>query len=205
MKDPASDVLLIFTRNPELGKVKTRLAKGVGAENALTIYKTLLEHTRDVVLQINCSKRVGYSVKVRSKDIWPSDVFEKFEQEGEDLGDRMYRAFAKAYQDNFSKVMIVGSDLYDLRSEHIEAAFEALDSHEVVIGPAQDGGYYLLGMRSLVKDVFYNKNWGQDTVFEATLKDLEGYSVHQLETLNDIDHAEDLKGYLAFEKYLKED
>jgi rSAM/selenodomain-associated transferase 1 len=205
MSDPSSDVLLIFTRNPELGKVKTRLAKGVGAENALTIYKTLLEHTKNVVSQINCTKRVGYSVKVRQLDMWSSDVFEKFEQEGEDLGDRMYRAFAKAYQDNFSKVMIVGSDLYDLQPNHIEAAFEALDSNEVVIGPAQDGGYYLLGMRSIVKDVFYNKKWGEDTVFEATMKDLEGYTVHQLETLNDIDQAKDLMGYPAFEKYFKKD
>lgn len=205
MSNPSSDVLIIFTRNPELGKVKTRLAKGVGDENALTIYKTLLEHTRDVVSQINCTKRVGYSVKVRPTDIWPSEDFDKFEQEGEDLGDRMYRAFAKAYQDNFSKVLIVGSDLYDLRPQHIEAAFEALNSHEVVIGPAQDGGYYLLGMRSLVKDVFYNKKWGGDTVFKSTMKDLKGYSVHQLETLNDIDHAQDLKGYPAFEQYLKED
>ena len=205
MSDPSSDVLIIFTRNPELGKVKTRLAKGVGAENALSIYKTLLEHTRDVVSQINCTRRVGYSVKIRPTDIWPSEDFEKFEQEGDDLGDRMYRAFAKAHQDKFSKVLIVGSDLYDLQPKHIEAAFEALDSHEVVIGPAQDGGYYLLGMRNIIKEVFYNKPWGGDTVFEATMKDLEGYSVHQLETLNDIDYAEDLKGYPAFEKYLKKD
>ncbi|MFT5750644.1 MAG: rSAM/selenodomain-associated transferase 1 [Flavobacteriales bacterium] len=199
-----SDILLIFTRNPELGKVKTRLAKGVGAENALTIYKTLLEHTKNVVSQINCTKRVGYSVKVRPNDIWEAGIFEKFLQEGEDLGDRMYHAFAKAYQDNYTKVLIVGSDLYDLCPKHIEDAFEALETHDVVIGPAQDGGYYLLGMRSLLKDVFYKKTWGGDTVFETTMKDLEGYSIHQLETLNDIDHAEDLQGYPAFEKYLKD-
>lgn len=200
-----SDILLIFTRNPELGKVKTRLAKGVGAENALTIYKTLLEHTKNVVSQINCTKRVGYSVKVRPTDIWEAGTFEKFLQEGDDLGDRMYHAFAKAYQDNYSKVLIVGSDLYDLKPKHIEEAFEALETNEAVIGPAQDGGYYLLGMRGLIKDVFYKKAWGGDTVFEATMKDLEGYSVHQLETLNDIDHSEDLEGYPAFEKYLKDE
>jgi rSAM/selenodomain-associated transferase 1 len=200
-----SNILLIFTRNPELGKVKTRLAKGVGAENALTIYKTLLQHTKNVVSQINCTKRVGYSVKVRPNDIWEADIFEKFLQEGDDLGHRMYHAFAKAYQDNYSKVLIVGSDLYDLKPKHIEEAFEALETNEAVIGPAQDGGYYLLGMRGLIKDVFYKKAWGGDTVLEATMKDLEGYSVQQLATLNDIDHAEDLEGYPAFEKYLKDE
>lgn len=204
MPQTASDVLLIFTRNPELGKVKTRLAKGVGEENALTIYKMLLEHTKNVVSKINCTKRVGYSVEVRPKDIWEASAFEKFQQEGEDLGDRMYHAFAKAYADNFVNVIIVGSDLYDLRSKHIEEAFAALDTHDAVIGPAQDGGYYLLGMRHLIKDVFYNKTWGSDTVFEATMKNLKDYSVHQLETLNDIDHAEDLRGYPTFEGYLKD-
>jgi rSAM/selenodomain-associated transferase 1 len=202
MADHSSNVLLIFTRNPELGKVKTRLAKGVGEENALTIYKTLLEHTKNVVSKINCTKRVGYSVAIRPNDIWESNAFEKFQQRGADLGDRMYHAFAKAFQDNYSKVLIVGSDLYDLRPKHIEEAFTALDSNDVVIGPAQDGGYYLLGMRNLIKDVFYQKEWGGDTVFEATLGDLRAYSIYQLETLNDIDHAEDLQGYPAFEHYL---
>lgn len=204
MADHSSNVLLIFTRNPELGKVKTRLAKGVGEENALTIYKTLLEHTKNVVSKINCTKRVGYSVAIRPNDIWESNAFEKFQQQGADLGDRMYHAFAKAFQDNYSKVLIVGSDLYDLRPKHIEEAFTALDSNDVVIGPAQDGGYYLLGMRNLIKDVFYQKEWGGDTVFEATLGDLKACSVYQLETLNDIDHAEDLQGYPAFEHYLKD-
>ncbi len=197
-----NNLLLIFTRNPELGKVKTRLAQGVGQENALEIYKILLQHTKDMVKQVDCVKRVGYSVQVRENDIWDRDTFEKFEQHGEDLGDRMYHAFAKAYQDGFENILIVGSDLFDLRPEHIDNAFAALKTNDVVIGPAQDGGYYLLGMSSLIKEVFYNKDWGTETVFKDTLADLTNHTVHQLETLNDIDYAEDLKPYEAFAKYV---
>ncbi|MEP0262483.1 TIGR04282 family arsenosugar biosynthesis glycosyltransferase [Dokdonia sp.] len=197
-----NNLLLIFTRNPELGKVKTRLAKGVGQENALTIYKQLLQHTHDIVIQNNCNKRVGYSVKVRDHDIWESSSFEKFAQEGDDLGQRMEDAFKKAFLDGYKKVIIVGSDLYDLRPRHIEEAFTALSTHKAVIGPAKDGGYYLLGMQQHIPSVFKQKEWGSDTVLESTLNDLKSYTVHTLEELNDIDFAEDLKPYPEFSKYI---
>lgn len=198
-----SRLLLIFTRNPELGKVKSRLAKGVGEENALAIYKTLLEHTRDVVRQVDCTRRVGYSVKVREEDVWDNTHFEKFKQEGDDLGIRMHQAFEKAFADGYQKVLIVGSDLFDLRPEHIEQAFTALETNDAVIGPAEDGGYYLLGMNTLNKAVFYNKTWGGETVFKQTIADLSDLTVHQLATLNDIDYAEDLQPYPEFAHYLK--
>ncbi len=198
----SENLLLIFTRNPELGKVKTRLAQGVGKENALAIYKTLLEHTRDVLMQVDCVRRVGYSVRVREDDIWDEKHFEKFEQEGQDLGVRMYNAFAKAYSDGYKNVLIIGSDLFDLRPKHIEEAFTALQHNEVVIGPAKDGGYYLLGMKTLIKDIFYNKQWGSESVLKDTMSDLKSYKVQQLEVLNDIDYAEDLAPYPAFAHYL---
>ncbi|WP_405227007.1 TIGR04282 family arsenosugar biosynthesis glycosyltransferase [Dokdonia sp. Asnod1-B02] len=197
------NIVLIFTRNPELGKVKSRLAKGVGQENALEIYKKLLSHTKDVVSTLTCTKRVGYSVKVRDNDMWDNAIFEKFQQEGEDLGVRMYKAFEKAFADGYDNVLIVGSDLYDLRASHINEAFDALHSNDAVIGPAQDGGYYLLGMSKLIKEVFYNKEWGGDTVFKSTMDNLATVKTHQLETLNDIDFAEDLKPYAEFAQYLQ--
>ncbi|WP_405251573.1 TIGR04282 family arsenosugar biosynthesis glycosyltransferase [Dokdonia sp. Asnod3-C12] len=198
-----NNLLLIFTRNPELGKVKSRLAKGVGQENALEIYKTLLSHTKDVVATLNCTKRVGYSVQVRPDDMWDNAIFEKFQQEGEDLGVRMHNAFDQAFTDGYDNVLIVGSDLFDLRASHINEAFDALQSNDAVIGPAQDGGYYLLGMNKLVKEVFYNKEWGGDTVFKSTMDNLATVKTHQLETLNDIDFAEDLKPYAEFAQYLQ--
>lgn len=194
--------LLIFTRNPELGKVKSRLAQGVGQENALEIYKKLLQHTHDVVTQVNCNRWIGYSVTVRTNDLWENTLFKKFQQEGDDLGARMENAFKKAIAAGHKKVLIVGSDLYDLRAHHITQAFKALDTNDVVIGPAQDGGYYLLGMTTLLPHLFKNKSWGTASVFKDTMADIAALKTHQLETLNDIDYASDLKPYPVFQKYI---
>jgi rSAM/selenodomain-associated transferase 1 len=189
------NLILIFTRNPELGKCKTRLAKTIGNENALTIYKMLLQHTADVVEQINCDKAVYYSVKVRTDDIWDNSIYKKHQQSGSDLGFRMQNAFSKSFNAGYEKILIVGSDLYDLKPVHITKAFESLDNYDVTIGPAEDGGYYLLGMKSLQPNIFENKNWGTETVRKDTLNDLKNKSVFQLEELNDIDLYEDLKNY----------
>lgn len=199
----SENLLLIFTRNPELGKVKTRLAGGVGDKNALEIYKILLQHTKEVVSQIDCALRVGYSVQIRDNDIWDETTFEKFKQEGEDLGLRMHNAFVKGFKDGYKNILIIGSDLYDLEPKHLNQAFSALENNELVIGPAQDGGYYLLGMNALNKKVFYTKEWGTETVLTDTLNDLKEKKTHQLEVLNDIDYAEDLMPYPIFKKYLK--
>jgi len=189
------NLILIFTRNPELGKCKTRLAKTIGDENALTIYKILLQHTANVVEQIDCDKAVYYSVKVRENDIWDNLIYQKYQQQGNDLGLRMQHAFANSFIAGYEKVLIVGSDLYDLKPKHIQKAFDNLDNHNVTIGPAEDGGYYLLGMKTLHPNIFENKQWGTETVRKDTLNDLKSQSVFLLEELNDIDLYEDLKKY----------
>ena len=186
------NLLLIFTRNPELGKAKTRLAKTVGDETALAIYKFLLEKTRDVSSQVNSDKAVYYSVKIRDNDIWDKSIFQKHQQSGEDLGIRMQNAFKNGFEAGYEKVMIIGSDLYDLSSKNIEKAFIELDKNDVVIGPAEDGGYYLLGMNSLEKNVFKNKEWGTETVRKDTLTDLIDRKVKLLAIKNDIDVYEDI-------------
>ncbi len=196
------NLLLIFTRNPEIGKCKTRLAKTIGAENALSIYKTLLEHTVKTTSNIPCEKAVYYSVKIRENDIWDNEVFKKYLQNGTDLGLRMKNAFKTSFENNYHKVLIIGSDLYDLEPKHIQKAFKELDHNDVVIGPAQDGGYYLLGMKELHPNIFENKNWGTATVREETLNDLKTKKVAQLEMLNDIDVYDDIKEYPAFKPYL---
>ncbi len=200
-KKNQDNLLLIFTRNPELGKVKSRLAKSIGQKNALDIYIKLLQHTHDVVIQNNATKRVGYSETIGEHDIWEGTLFEKFAQEGEDLGQRIENAFRQAFSDGYKKVIIIGSDLYDLRPYHIDQAFTALSQADTVIGPAKDGGYYLLGMTTMIPGVFKNKKWGEDSVLKDTLKDLESFSVEVLEELNDIDHVEDLRPYPEFNIY----
>ncbi len=188
-----SKLVIIFVRNPELGKVKTRLAKTIGDASALEIYKLLLNHTETTVHNLDCDKAIYYSEEIKDIDIWDASIYQKHLQKGNDLGERMQNAFEQAFNNNYDKVVIVGSDLYDLRASHIEEAFECLDQNDAVLGPAEDGGYYLLGQKVLNTRIFLNKSWGTSSVLAATLCDLEHKSVHLLEKLNDIDTFEDLK------------
>ena len=126
-------------------------------------------------------------------DFCEEKIFEKKLQKGVDLGERMQHAFETAFEQGYQKVLIIGSDLFDLKSIHITTAFDALENHDLTIGPSLDGGYYLLGMKELYPAVFKNKKWGTDSILENTLKDLQQQNVKLLEALNDIDTFEDLQ------------
>jgi len=196
------NLIITFTRNPELGKVKSRLAKSIGEASALEVYKFLLEHTKHVLSKLACDRAVYYSVKIREDDIWDSETFSKHQQFGDDLGARMQNAFENGFKKGYEKIIIVGSDLYDLNTKIINQAFKALDTNDSVIGPAEDGGYYLLGMKTLNPSVFDIENWGTETVYKQTISKLTS-SLYVLKTLNDIDYVEDLKPYDIFNKFLK--
>ncbi|MDX6746530.1 TIGR04282 family arsenosugar biosynthesis glycosyltransferase [Polaribacter sp. PL03] len=198
----SKNLLLIFTRNPELGKAKTRLAKTVGDETALDIYKFLLKRTRAIASKVSSDKAVYYSVKIRENDIWDAAIFQKHQQVGEDLGIRMLNAFKNGFSAGYEKVLIIGSDLYDLTPETVDHAFASLDTNDVVLGPAEDGGYYLLGMNSLHENVFKNKDWGTETVRASTLTDLKDKKVLLLSELNDVDVFEDIEHHPAFQQFI---
>jgi len=194
---------IVFVRNPELGKVKTRLAKTIGDKKALNIYILLLKHTESVLQKVSSDKVVYYSEEIQNNDLWSDRCFQKKLQKGNDLGERMQHAFEMAFKEGYEKVVIVGSDLFDLKSAHIENAFKALENHNLVIGPSLDGGYYLLGMKVLHPAVFKNKQWGTDSVLETTLKNLEQENVKLLEALNDIDTFDDLQRHPELLKKIK--
>ncbi|MBP0903504.1 TIGR04282 family arsenosugar biosynthesis glycosyltransferase [Mariniflexile gromovii] len=197
--------LIVFTRNPELGKCKTRLAKTVGDKSALEIYKHLLKYTANIAKNTNADKYVFYSETIQKNDLWDASIFRKKLQEGPDLGEKMQNAFSYVFSLGYQKVIIIGSDLLDLTPKHIQLAFEALDKNNVVIGPAKDGGYYLLGMTSINQNLFKNKAWGTSTVLKDTLNELQKSNVFLLEELNDIDTFEDMEHYQELEKYYKND
>lgn len=199
----SKNLLLIFTRNPELGKCKTRLAKTVGDVNALEIYKFLLNHTVAITKNLKVTKQVYYSECIWENDVWGNVNFQKKIQEGADLGVRMENAFQNGFNAGFEKIIVIGSDMYDLSSSDIENAFVQLDKLDFIIGPAEDGGYYLLGMKILEPSVFIDKNWGTDTVLIDTLKNLENKKIGFLEIRNDIDVYEDIKDTPAFKPFLK--
>ncbi len=202
LKLKEKNLLMIFTRNPELGKCKTRLAATIGDQAALEIYKFLLEHTASITQDLNVTKEVHYSIKIRKNDLWDGSIYSKKQQIGEDLGLRMEYAFKQGFSEGYQKIIIIGSDMYDLSKKDLEEAFDALNNYDYVIGPAEDGGYYLFGMKSLNSQVFKNKTWGTETVLQDTLKDLEKQNVKLLEERNDVDYYEDIKDIAAFQKFL---
>ena len=167
------NLLIIFTRNPELGKVKTRLAKSVGNKTALEIYKFLLDKTKEVTQGLSCDKVIYYSEELTQNDIWNPTIYKKEIQFGSDLGAKMENAFEVGFKNDYENVLVIGSDLYDLNPSHINEAFDKLEQHDVVIGPALDGGYYLLGLKKVYPEIFKNKSWGTSSVRKDTLKNLE--------------------------------
>ena len=198
-----NNLLIIFARNPELGKVKTRLSATIGDDAALNIYKFLLEHTVSVTKDLKVEKQVHYSVKVRAHDIWDNTVYHKKQQYGKDLGDRMEYAFQQGFIEGFENIILIGSDLYDLSQLDLETAFSALKNHNFVLGPAEDGGYYLIGMKMIKSQLFKHKKWGSDTVLKETLYNLKNDSFQLLALRNDIDYFEDIKGIKVFQQFLK--
>ncbi|MEK6153364.1 TIGR04282 family arsenosugar biosynthesis glycosyltransferase [Flavobacteriaceae bacterium 3-367] len=197
------NLLLIFTRNPELGKCKTRLAATLGDKKALEIYSFLLAHTAKITQDLKAEKRVYYSESIWQKDIWDEAIYDKKLQEGSDLGARMSKAFQCGFESGFKKIIIIGSDMYDLDTADLEKAFTALDDSDYVIGPAEDGGYYLLGMKLHTPALFKHKDWGRETVLRDSLNDLKDARTILLETKNDVDVYEDIVHIEAFQPFLK--
>ena len=194
---------MIFTRNPELGKCKTRLAAKIGDDAALEVYKFLLKRTVAFTRSLDCGKFVYYSEDIWENDIWDNQLYQKKLQQGDDLGKRMENAFKDGFDSGFKKIIIIGSDMYDLSQTDLEVAFSTLDTHDYVIGPAEDGGYYLLGMKVENPKLFQDKEWGTASVLGDSLKDLAKENLFLLPEKNDVDHYEDIKDIEAFRPFLK--
>ncbi|MCI4669359.1 MAG: TIGR04282 family arsenosugar biosynthesis glycosyltransferase [Bacteroidia bacterium] len=201
MKD---NLLLIFVKHPVAGKAKTRLAATLGHEKALEIYKKLLAHTLKISQKVKASKETWYGNQMPENDLWSEAAFARFQQFGEELGDRMLNAFQMGFSKGYKKIIIIGSDNALLTEAHISTAFHSLEDHDVVIGPAKDGGYYLLGMKQAHDTIFHNKVWSTETVFSDTVEDVKtlNLKLKVLEELSDVDVEADLKGTFL-ETYLE--
>ncbi len=186
--------LLIFTKNPELGKCKTRLAATVGDETALNIYRQLLDHTVRFSEKVVADKCVYYSNSIQNDDRWSEAYFDKKKQINGDLGQKMVAAFKASFEAGYQKVVIIGSDCAEINEEDIHDAFTALATNDVVIGPAIDGGYYLLGMRKLIPGLFRDKSWSTPHLINETIATLkeQSLSFSLLAQKSDIDYENDL-------------
>ncbi|MDD7888212.1 TIGR04282 family arsenosugar biosynthesis glycosyltransferase [Flavivirga sp. 57AJ16] len=185
-------LIIVFVKNIKLGKVKTRLAKTIGNQGAFHVYSELVKVTELATKNIPTDKRIYFSDAVVNTK-WKNDY--KTIQVGKNLGERMQNAFTKGFEDGYERIVLIGSDLPDISSVHIENGLHALNNNEVVFGPAMDGGYYLVGMTKMHRSIFNNKPWSESHLLEATLKELnkENISYTLLEALNDIDTFEDLE------------
>ncbi|MCC5940532.1 MAG: TIGR04282 family arsenosugar biosynthesis glycosyltransferase [Balneolaceae bacterium] len=186
---------MIFVKNPQRGKVKTRLAQTLGDDRALGIYLKLLNHTMQQAKKTDCTKEVWYSSHIDNSDLFSPDLFSKKLQTDGDLGNKMSNAFKNAFAGGNERVVIIGSDCPEITSERIEKAFDLLASNELVIGPANDGGYYLLGINRFIPELFEDMPWSTPAVYGKTIEIAKSHqvSVEELPVLIDIDTEEDLK------------
>ncbi len=209
--------VIVFLKYPEPGKVKTRLAKTLGDKIAADFYKCCTEYT---LMQLNNTKDretenlIFYSDESQKSKIrnWLGSKYKIFKQQGKDLGEKMQNAFQEVFKNNYDKAIIIGTDLPDISSQLIIKAFHELDNNDFVIGPSKDGGYYLLGMKSLQKSLFEKISWSTENVLQETLKKLNSLSgkVKVLNKLNDIDTEIELINWIEenkttdhqFKKYL---
>lgn len=194
---PPRSAVLVFVRAPEPGRVKTRLAAAIGPEAALRVYLRLAEHTlREARALSGAAVRVHFTPPEAGEAVrrWLGGPADYLPQAGGGLGDRMRRAFEEAFAAGYARVVIVGSDLPGLSAGLLRRALDLLEGHEAVLGPARDGGYYLLGLRRPVPGLFEGIAWSTAEVFAGTLERLrrEGVEPALLEVLGDVDEVGDL-------------
>lgn len=186
----SNEALIIFAKNPELGKVKTRLAKTVGDDAALGIYNKLVGHTQDQIALTDVDSIVYYTAFIDEKDNW-INARKKLQCDG-DLGNKM--AFAISYElEKYDKVCIIGTDCAELNALHIKEAFKKLVDTDIVIGPANDGGYYLIGMKTFEPSLFERIDWSTEKVLVQTIENIKmlNKSYDLLPELIDVDTVED--------------
>jgi rSAM/selenodomain-associated transferase 1 len=196
--------IIIFAKLPVEGKVKTRLAKDVGDKFAVSFYKVCAEHTFSELMMLKESGADLFLFCSEENEIeqvkdWVGDNYNCYSQQGNDLGKRMLNAFELVFKKGYNKVIIVGTDAPDISADLVQKAFSSLDKNSCVIGPASDGGYYLLGFNSEISDVFSGIEWSTSSVFDKTLEMLKHIqkSYYVLDELTDIDTKSDLQSWIT--------
>jgi uncharacterized protein len=197
------NAVIIFIKNPVPGKVKTRLAAAIGNDKALNIYLDLIVHTLRTVENVSADRYVYFADEIDTS-IGQNAAFKKAVQSGADLGERIENAFSDVLNNSYRKALIIGTDCPGISPEIIQSAFNRLTDTDVVIGPAADGGYYLLGMKALHSSLFDNIKWSTSSVLQTTVERCMQNNLRYqlLEELNDIDEEKDL---VHFYKLLKQD
>ena len=198
MAGPAlADLLLVFVKEPRPGAVKSRLAARIGAEAAAAVYRAIADEEirRTAPRGDEYERRFLFDPPDSGPRIaeWlPGQII--LPQGGGDLGERMARAFADAFASGARRAALVGTDVPALSYQDVRDALESLDEHDVALGPATDGGYYLIALKGPEPELFRGIRWSGGEVLTATLDRAarRGLSVRALRTIGDVDTIEDL-------------
>jgi rSAM/selenodomain-associated transferase 1 len=199
LKNDHDELILFFIKYPEPGSVKTRLALSIGEETAAELYKNFILDTLAKLSFSGLPFIVCYSPEEKEKDIrqWLGTINRYQSQNGEDLGERMKLAFIHVFTEGYNRAILIGSDFPDLPTLFLHEALESLENHPSVVGPAADGGYYLIGFRreAFLPTVFEGIPWGTERVLGETLSIFKnhGQNFHILPPWNDVDSLDDLK------------
>ena len=199
---PPGTALLFFVKYPAPGKVKSRLASELGAEWTTGLYRAFVEdilHTIDGT-GIPCHVAVHSPNAGSSIENWLGRDRHYLPQEGADLGERMANAFRAIFAAGAERAVLIGSDIPDLPASVLTDASNALESSDAVVGPARDGGYYLIGFRKdrFLPEIFRGITWSRPDVFDRTRRIFQrsGTSLHVLSPWQDVDTIDDLRGLL---------
>lgn len=194
--------LIIFTRYPEPGKTKTRLIPILGEEGASNLHRQLTKATFKMIQPLINNGFLSLKIcftggNQKLMENWLGKDLSYQNQYGEGLGDRMKFAFETEFRDRMTQVVIIGTDCLELNENIIRQAFESLAKSDLVLGPAQDGGYYLIGLKKVYAELFTDIAWGTDTVKKRTLEIAHNLNLKTflLPMLQDLDRPEDLQQY----------
>lgn len=196
----------VFVKHPVPGGVKTRLADAIGAEAALRLYTAFLQDLVRRFRDLDVRRRLGFTPHDAPSRAYFIELagaeYELWPQPSTDLGRRMFAFFSDQLQEAGDQAVLIGSDSPNLPKRYVQDAFDLLDRSDIVLGPAADGGYYLIGMKGPVKDIFQGVSWSKPTVLSQTVKRIRelGLNLGLLPMWYDIDTPADLemlRGHLA--------
>jgi rSAM/selenodomain-associated transferase 1 len=195
--------VLLFVKNPEKGKVKLRLSAGLNEERVQELYRCFVQDSIATVKKIQTSLFICFyppEAEKKFKD-WLGSTFSFLPQEGSDLGERMKNCFIQAFTQGFQRVILIGSDSPDIPRVFLHNAFAELQTHDVVLGPSTDGGYYLIGFQdtTFLPAVFEGIHWSSPTVLQETVEKIHHEKKHHLSLLpvwSDIDTIGDLRSLM---------
>lgn len=192
--------LILFTRYPEAGKTKTRLIPYLGAEKAADLQRQMTEHILAMTQPLQTTGALSLEIHysgggLRQMQSWLGTLLTYRPQPSGDLGHRLHQAFDHNFRAGVERIVVIGSDCPAIKPYHLQQAFQQLSSHDVVLGPADDGGYYLVGLSRSCAELFQGIAWGTGQVFTQTaaIATRLNLSLTTLETLRDIDRPEDVQ------------